>query len=166
MFNSFTTPDRCVSTWLPRRPARCDLARPCGKAFLVRERHFGSLRAAEIGSFRSCSEMICCCRLKPATQYSLASHYHCLRSTAGCNQMSLTAASISSADSMQFQWSAPAALCSPASGAGSCPTNYSDWGRVQQLPPIRCSPSCAILKAQKRATRRYERLVSLILLRR
>jgi hypothetical protein len=41
--------------------ARCDLARPCGKAFLVRERHFGSLHAAEIGSFRSCSEMICCC---------------------------------------------------------------------------------------------------------
>jgi hypothetical protein len=61
LFNSFTSPDRCVSACLPGRPARCDLARPCGKAFLVRERHFGSLRAAEIGSFRSCSEMICCC---------------------------------------------------------------------------------------------------------
>ena len=100
-------------------------------------------------------EMICCCRLKPATQHSLASrsHYHCLRSTA-TKWAYLTVAS------MQFQWSAPAALSSPASSAGSCQTNYSDRGRVQQLPPVRCSPSCAILKAQKRATRRYDRLVS------
>ena len=42
-----------LSACFPSSPARCDLARPCGQAFLVRERHFGTLRAAEIGSFRS-----------------------------------------------------------------------------------------------------------------
>ena len=140
-----------LSACLPSSPARCDLARPCGQAFLVRERHFGSLRAAEIGSFRSArrDDLLLSIEASHPAQLGFSQ-----ATTIATKWAYLTVASI------RFQWSAPAALCSPASGAGSCQTNYSDRGRVQQLPPVRCSPSCAILKVQKRATRRYDRLVS------